>query len=156
MMPFVSRQLLLLAVMLSLSSVASAQPIAWWKTEPAVKELAITADQSSRIDAIFQESITQLRQEKDELDRLEGKLSHLIETNADETQVTKQIDRVETTRAALNKTRTLMLLHMRQLLTPEQRVKLNAMLDRRDREQRDKDKQRQAPDGNRRPDGPRK
>jgi Spy/CpxP family protein refolding chaperone len=156
MMPSVSRRLFLLVLALSVSGWASAQPIAWWKTEPAMKELGITPEQSSRIDAIFQESITQLRQQKDELDRLEDKLSHLIQTNADEAQVTKQIDRVETTRAALNKTRTLMLLHMRQLLTPDQRVKLNAMHDRWDKEQRDRDGHRQSPDGNRRPDGPHK
>ena len=38
----------------------------------------------------------ELRQEKDELDRLEDKLSRLIETNADEALVARQIDRVET------------------------------------------------------------
>ena len=45
-----------------------------------------------------------------------------------------------------------MLVQMRQVLTPDQRLKLNAMHDRWERQQRDKDKQRVAPDGSARPD----
>jgi Spy/CpxP family protein refolding chaperone len=136
MMPFVLRRLLPVVVVLSVSGSAWAQPMAWWKTDSTKKELGLTADQSSRIDAVFQEALVQLRQQKDDLDTLEGKLSHLIEISADETQVNRQIDRVEADRAVLNKTRTLMLLHMRQLLTPDQRVKLVAMRDRWEQEQR--------------------
>jgi Spy/CpxP family protein refolding chaperone len=73
---------------------------------------------------------------------------------ADEGQVSQQIDQVEAVRSALNKTRTLMLLRMRHVLTPEQRVQLNALRDRREREQREREKQRQSQssDGNKRPD----
>jgi Spy/CpxP family protein refolding chaperone len=53
--------------------------------------------------------------------------------NADETVVTHQVDKVEAIRSRLNKGRTLLLLHHRQLLTPEQREKLKAMQER-DRE----------------------
>ena len=80
----------------------------WWKMEPT---LALTPDQSRQIDGIFQEGIAQLQKQKDELDRL-SKLSRLIETLATEPDVTRQIDRVEAARSTLNKTRTLMLLHM--------------------------------------------
>ena len=38
--------------------------------------------------------------------------------------MTRQIDKVEAIRSRLNKTRQLLLLHHRQVLTPEQRVKL--------------------------------
>jgi Spy/CpxP family protein refolding chaperone len=139
--------MLAVAVVLLVSDVVSAQPLQWWKTEPARTELALTSDQSTEIEGIFQ------RQQKDELDRLEGKLSRLIEMNADEAMVARQIDRVELVRSSLNKTRTLMLLHMRQVLTADQRVKLTAMHDRWERQQRDKDKQqRAAPDGSARPD----
>jgi len=145
------------AVFLALlvSDAASAQPMQWWKTDPAKTELGLTSDQSARMEGIFQESMGQLRQQKGELDRLEGKLSRLIEASADEVQVTQQIDQVEAVRSALNKTRTLMLLRMRQTLTPEQRLKLNALHKVWERDQRDKQRQSQAPDGSRRPDGPR-
>ena len=71
---------------------------------------------------------------------------------ADEAQVTRQIDRVGSVRGAMNKTRTLMLLHIRQVLTTEQRAKLNAVYARWEQERRGRDKERSAPDGNRRPD----
>ena len=43
-------------------------------------------------------------------------------TTADEATLTRQIDRVETARAAANKTRSLMLVQMVKVLTPEQRA----------------------------------
>ena len=152
------RRLLAVVFVLSFAAVASAQPLQWfwWKSEPS---LALTPDQSTQIDAIFQDGIARLMQQKDELDRLEGRLSRLIETMADEAQVSQQIDRVEAVRSTLNKTRTLMLLHMRQVLKPEQRLKLNALRDRRVKEQqllRDKDKAGASPDAGKRTDSARK
>lgn len=139
---------LLLVVVLMAPTAAAAQPLQWfwWKTEPTKSDLALTVDQSAQIESVFQDGFAQLRIQKDELDKLEGKLSRLIETMADEGQVTQQIDRVEAVRSKLNKTRTLMLLHMRQVLTPDQRVKLNDALrvrrEREQRQQRDADKPR--------------
>lgn len=149
--------LLALFLALLVSSSASAQPMQWWKTDPAKTELGLTGDQSTRIEDIFQESMVQLRQKKGDLDRLEGKLSRLIETGADEGQVTQQIDQVEAVRAALNKSRTLMLLRIRQTLTPDQRLKLNALHTRWEGAQRDRGRQQpsQSPDVNKQPDGSR-
>jgi Spy/CpxP family protein refolding chaperone len=65
-----------------------------------------------------------LRKGRDDLDHHEAELSRLIETGADEALVTRQLDKVEAIRSRVNKTRQLMLLHHRQVLTPEQRVKL--------------------------------
>ncbi len=113
---------LLLAILAS-TVPAAAQSVAWWKSEPFQKEVGLSPDQCTRIDTIFQTAIPSLRQTKQELDRQETELSKLIEANADEATVMRQVDRVETTRAALNKTRTAMLLHMRQVLTPDQRVR---------------------------------
>jgi Spy/CpxP family protein refolding chaperone len=156
MMSSICRRTMAVVFALLLCDAAFAQPLQWWKTDPARTELALTSDQSTEIEGIFQDAIVQLRQQKDELDRLEGKLSRLIETNADEAMVARQIDRVEMVRSSLNKTRTLMLLHMRQVLSADQRVKLNAMHDRWELQQRDKDKQGLAPDGKPRPDAERK
>ncbi len=58
-----------------------------------------------RIDKIWETTRVELRQEWDELSKLEGKLSRLIQVDADEAVLTRQIDRVETARAAANKTR---------------------------------------------------
>lgn len=115
----------------------------WWKDEQFKKDLGLTNEQSVRIEAIFQVAFPQLKQGYDELDRVENKLSHLIEINAEEAMVVKQIDRVEATRANLHKTRTLMHLHMRQVLTQEQRLRFTALFDQRERRQAEQRQQAQ-------------
>jgi Spy/CpxP family protein refolding chaperone len=99
----------------------------WWKDANFQRDLSLTSEQVSKIDAVFQSAITQLRQKKEELDQQEDELSRMIAANADEAAVTRQVEKVETIRAYMNKTRTLMLLHERQVLTPDQRVKLNKL-----------------------------
>ena len=99
----------------------------WWRDAQFQRDLSLTSDQSSRIDSVFQQTIPTLRQKKAELDGQEEELSRMIAANADETAVTRQVDKVEAIRANMNKMRTLMLLRMRQVLTPEQRVKLNKL-----------------------------
>ena len=97
----------------------------WWRDAQFQKDLSLSADQSARIDSVFQSTVSLLRQKREELDQQEAELSRLIAANADETVVVRQVDRVEGIRASLNKHRTLMLLRMRQVLSPEQRVRLN-------------------------------
>jgi Spy/CpxP family protein refolding chaperone len=103
----------------------------WWRDAQFQKDLSLTVEQSSRIDAVFQSTIPTLRQKKEELDQREAELSRLIAANVDELQVIKQVDKVESIRAHLNKTRVLMLLRMRQVLTPDQRAKLNRLYEQR-------------------------
>lgn len=117
-------------LLLALAAPVSAQSFAWWKDEQFQKEVGLTTDQCTRIDNVFQTTFPKLRQGKEELDRLQAELSELIETNADEAVVVKQIDRVEAQRAMLNKMRTLMLLHMHQALKPDQLVKFKAAYDK--------------------------
>src|SRR5258706_11224560 len=83
----------------------------WWKDAQIQRDLALTAEQTAKIDAIFQSTISLLRQKKEELDRQEDELSKLIATGADESLVTRQVDKVESLRAEMNKMRTLKLLH---------------------------------------------
>jgi Spy/CpxP family protein refolding chaperone len=128
MTPFIYRRLLA-ALLVALSTASASafsqtQPFPWWK---AVRDLGLSPDQSQKIDSIFQSSMPELRQDWEELERLEAKLSRLIEANADEAQVLRQVDRVESARATVNKMRTLMLFRMRQVLTPDQRVRFKAM-----------------------------
>jgi Spy/CpxP family protein refolding chaperone len=100
---------------------------AWWKDPQFQRELVLSPDQSARIDAIFQAAISQLRPKKEELDKQEELLSQQIVAGADEALVTRQVDKVESIRSQMNKMRTLMLLKERQILSPEQRVKLNKL-----------------------------
>jgi Spy/CpxP family protein refolding chaperone len=99
----------------------------WWRDADFQRDLSLSADQTARIENLFQSTISQLRAKKAELDQQEEELSRLIAANSDETTVVKQVDKVEAIRAHLNKMRTLQLLRIRQVLTPEQRVTLNKL-----------------------------
>ncbi len=101
----------------------------WWKDAQFQRDLTLTTDQAAKIEAVFQSAITDLRRKNDELKRNEDELSRLIGTGTDELLVVKQIDKVEAIRAHMNKMRTLMLFHERQVLSPDQRVRLNKLHD---------------------------
>jgi len=102
--------------------VASAQGFKWWQSEMFTRELGLTAEQSAKIEAIFQKTVPVLRQEKDTLDRAQADFNQMIEAS-DDAQVMAQVGVVEVARSELNKSRTMMLLRMRRVLTPDQRVK---------------------------------
>ena len=106
------------------------QTFPWWKSEPFKKELGLTTDQSVRVDKIWETTRPELRQEWDELSRLEEKLSRMIQNDAPEAALARQIDRVETARANASKTRSLMLVQMVKVLTPDQRVRFKSLHDR--------------------------
>jgi Spy/CpxP family protein refolding chaperone len=131
MRPIRARWWLPALMVLGLAGSVHAQPPApfvpgpWWKEFQ--KNLGLSDDQSSRIDMVFQTALPNLRHKRDELEAQETELSRLIQADADEVVIGKQSDRVEAIRAALNKSRTLMLVHMRQVMTPEQRTRLNAL-----------------------------
>ena len=111
-------------------------PFAWWKSEQFRKDLGLTKDQCARIDQVFQATVPRLRQSKQELDREESELSRLIEANSGEIQVARELDKVEALRSNLNKMRTLILLHQRELLSAEQRVKFKALHEQWERDRR--------------------
>jgi Spy/CpxP family protein refolding chaperone len=122
------------AVLLSLAVVpvagASQQttPRGWWRNEAIVKDLGLTADQTTRLNAIFETTMPELRQDREELERLEAKLSRMIQDERmDEASLAVQIDRVEMARANGNKTRSLMLLRMYRVLTREQRTRFDQL-----------------------------
>jgi len=108
----------------------------WWRDAQFQRDLSLTPEQSAKIDSVFQQTIPNLREQKTDLDAHEEELSRMIAANADEATVTRQVDKVEAIRAAMNKKRTLMLLHMRQVLSPEQRVKLNKLHDQWEKDHR--------------------
>jgi Spy/CpxP family protein refolding chaperone len=126
------------------ASAPPSQPrgFAWWRTDQFQRNLGLSTDQVNRLEAVFQTALPDLRRGRDDLDRQEAELSRLIEMNADEAIVVRQVDKVENIRSHVNKTRQLLLLHQRQLLTPEQRVKLKALFDQMqaDRAQADRDR----------------
>ena len=98
-----------------------------WKDAQFQRDLGLTADQTAKIDTIFQSTISLLRQKKGGPRPAGGRALEHDCRGTDESLVTRQVDKVESTRASMNKMRTLMLLHERQVLTPDQRVRLNKL-----------------------------
>jgi Spy/CpxP family protein refolding chaperone len=134
-------KLLFLAVVLLLVPItapASEQsPYKWWQAEKSRSDLGLSADQSVRIEEVFQSNVPKLKAAGDDLERLERQLSNLISGEVTtEADVIRQLDLIEAARAELNKTRILMLFRMRRILTPEQREKLKALHEQAERQSR--------------------
>jgi Spy/CpxP family protein refolding chaperone len=111
--------------------------IPWWKAPETRAELNISDKQSKDIDDIFQETLPSLRAAKEELDKLDEAVTKLMkEGTADASLVARQVAQAEQARAQLTTKRTVMLYRMHRLLTPEQRIKLDAMFERREAERR--------------------
>ena len=112
----------------------------WWKSPDTRAELGISDKQSKEIDDIFQETVPSLRAAKEELDKLDDAVAKLIkEGTADIAVVASRVGQAEQARANLTTKRTVMLYRMHRLLTPEQRVKLDAMFAAREAERRRND-----------------
>jgi Spy/CpxP family protein refolding chaperone len=104
-----------------------AQGFKWWQNDRYRAELGLTADQSRRLEDIFQSTVPTLRAQKKAFDDAEAEFSRLLE-HANDSAVLEQVPRVEASRSELNKTRALMLLRMRRALTTDQWVKFGALL----------------------------
>lgn len=132
----VASVLFLTSVLSALPASAGALKFKWWQSERFVRELALTPDQQARLEDIFKSSWPSLEGCKGDLDRLDSELSKLIaDGTTPETQVIQQIDRVEASRSALGRARSLMLYRMYRVLTPDQRVKLKALNEQIEKEQ---------------------
>ena len=138
--------LLLLSLVLALPAPCAAQgapPTSraerhkWWLSDEVKTQVGLTPQQSQELEGIFQSELPRLRSGWAELDRLEQDLSRLMtDSAADENRVSAAVDRAESARATLNKTRTLMLFRMYRVLTPDQRVKLKSFHDSRQRDRK--------------------
>ena len=114
---------------------ADGQSFKWWQDEKMKAELALTADQSAKIESVFQVSMATQRKNFDELGRREKEFSEmLLRDDTTEAAVMRQAEQVEALRAEMSKNRTLMLFRMNRILTTEQRMKFNELQERRDRD----------------------
>ena len=115
---------------------ARAQGSKWWQSDKYKQELALSADQISRLEAVFQATEPTLRTQKAALEKCEDTLSRVISDKAsDEHRVVAAVDKVDAARAELSRTRTVMLFRMRRILTDEQNARMKA-LHERDRDHR--------------------
>jgi Spy/CpxP family protein refolding chaperone len=115
----------------------TAQSSKWWKDERFLKELALSPDQSSRIEGVFQAAQPALRAQKRALDKLEDELDSMIhDPKVEEAELEQFVSRVESARADLSKTRSLMLVRMRRILTADQSAKLHRLFEEIERQKR--------------------
>ena len=84
--------------------------------------------------AIRRSHAPKLRDGRTQLEKQEDILSQMIRSEAAETAVLAQIDKVEGMRSELSKARAVMIYRMNKVLTPEQREKVKAKMERRDRD----------------------
>ena len=134
---FICLSLSLLA--LAWASPADAQRSRWWKDERFQRELSLTPDQISRIDAVFQAAQPALRAPQRALSNLEEELSKLVlEAKVEEPEVEHFVSKVEAARADLGKTRTMMIFRFRRILSAEQHLKLQKLFEQNEKERRGK------------------
>ncbi|HEY7789931.1 MAG TPA: Spy/CpxP family protein refolding chaperone [Vicinamibacterales bacterium] len=101
----------------------------WWKDAAFRQQLGLSDEQSSKIDAIYQSTVPQLREQYEASKAEDAQLRKLVDANGAEDAVAQQIDRMETAHCAVSRTRLLMLYKMRLVLTPDQRVKFRKVHD---------------------------
>lgn len=128
--------------MLTSPAAAGAQSFKWWQHDRFRSELALTDEQVTRLDEIFQALQPTLRAQKETLDKFEAKLSAVIgDPRADEAMVLAAAERSEAARSELSKSRTLLTFRMGRILTSDQNVKLKALYEQWARERRNRSSQ---------------
>lgn len=99
----------------------------WWKNQALVQRIGLTADQTKKMDDIFQQSRLQLIDLKANLEKQNLLLEPMLSANpVDQAKTLAQIDKVAQARADLEKANAKMLLGIRGVLTPDQWTKLHS------------------------------
>jgi Spy/CpxP family protein refolding chaperone len=97
----------------------------WWKNPMVVQRLTLTADQTKKMDDIFQQSRLQLIDLKANVEKAQVMLEPMLSANPlDVAKASAQIDKVAQARADLEKSNAKMLLGIRGVLTADQWTKL--------------------------------
>ena len=104
---------------------SAAERFKWWQSAEVQRALRLTPKQIETLDGIFDASLPERRALRAAFDRYEFDVEQLLEkSDSDERLAVEIIDRLERARARKNVTRTMLLFHMRRVLTPAQRIAL--------------------------------
>lgn len=116
---------------------AVGQGFKWWQSERFQRELALSADQTTKLEDIFQALQPLLQSQKSTLDQREAALSRVIaDPKTDEAHLLVAVERAEAARSELARSRTLLTFRMRRILTTEQHVRMEAMHEQWSRDRR--------------------
>jgi Spy/CpxP family protein refolding chaperone len=117
-------------------------PFRWWTMEKYRLELKLTADQTAQIDKIFQVSMDRLKTQKEDFDRAQSDFQQLMKKGtASERDLLRSADSLELARFKVSSERTSMLVRIHSVLTPEQRVALQA-ISKRDQDDKNNNRSR--------------
>jgi Spy/CpxP family protein refolding chaperone len=105
----------------------------WWRSPELRAEFAITDAQSAELDRIYHTFYASLKSGMGDVDRYHKDVSKIMaEGSSSEVDVLHAIDKLETAKATLTKTRMLMLYRMYRVLSPEQRLKVKRYQEQKD------------------------
>ena len=125
---FATRLVVLSLVLLAPAGGAAETAVEWWHAEQVQRTLHLTPFQVSAIDRVYKDTLPARRTLRAELDRLEANLKELMDRpDVDQQEAATLIERVEAARARRNVARTMLLFHIRRILTAEQRQALKEM-----------------------------
>ena len=100
----------------------------WWKNKEVVKELGLTDSQVEKIDSIFYSYKGELKSYRELINKKQSQLKNLIKdpdsTRQQVLQITDEINELESER---HKLKVQMLWEIRDVLTPDQRIKLRKL-----------------------------
>lgn len=97
----------------------------WWKHPQIASELGLTEEQISTIESIFDKKKVKMSETKDKLLEKRRKLQEKIsDPNAKRKNIDKQAEEVDKLILKLDKIKREMILEIREVLTPDQRTKL--------------------------------
>ena len=99
----------------------------WWHSDEDKAALNLTAGQVAALDRIYRRTLPQRRESIRRLKTEENTLSKLIaDMSVGESDIIRQIDRVEAARSEYRKARTLMVFRMYRILNLSQRTTIKA------------------------------
>ena len=106
-------------------------PHRWWQSDEVKTLIELTDAQSAALDTIYRKTLPKQRESMRRLTAEEDSLSRLVGDMAvEEIDVSRQVDRVESARSELSKTRILMVFRMHRVLTKRQRDILDEWMKR--------------------------
>jgi Spy/CpxP family protein refolding chaperone len=109
-------------------SPVAAERFKWWESVEVQRALRLTPKQVAALERVFDASLSERRALLAAFEKWEFDLQQLLkEANPDERVAVELIERLEEARARRNVARAMMLLRMRQILTPAQRSALHAV-----------------------------
>ena len=110
-------------------------PFNWWKTDKYKQELKLSAAQSDEVELIVQGSLARMKADKEDLDRAQSDFRLLMEKpTANQRELLKAAERLEMARYSIAKERTMMVVRIHSVLTPDQRHGLDAIAKRHEAE----------------------